>query len=131
MPPASQTLPPPSPNLDELRYVEPVIPPGVSEDVAFSIRQQSRQHYERRVDTRLLTQAVTSGNSDTFKKLTKLEDDLREKPGKMEVRAIMIFAASVFLLMIYAAFQKNGIDSEKATKNAQQMLGPLSPQLTE
>jgi hypothetical protein len=103
----------------EPTYTEPAIPPGVSEDTAFSIRTQSRQHFERMGESRATRRALAI-------RLERIESDLAEKPGKIEVRALMSFVGMVFLLVLFAAFQKNGIDGDQAARSATGVMHTIS-----
>lgn len=69
-----------------------------------------------------MTQAIVTNADKTLTRIDKIDADLAAKPGKGEVRMIMAFAAGVFLLMLFAAFQKNGIDSASAVQNTQAIL---------
>ena len=103
----------------EPTYTEPAIPPGVSEDTAFSIRTQARQHHERMGESRTTRRALGV-------RLERIESDLAGKPGKVEVRALMSFVGMVFLLILFAAFQKNGIDGDQAARDAAGVMHTIS-----
>lgn len=103
----------------EPTYIEPVIPPGVSEDTAFSIRAQARQHFERMGESRATRKALGI-------RLERIEADLAAKPGKTEVRLLMTFAMLIFTVMLMAFLTGHGINTAQAVTDATHLVTPLS-----
>jgi len=68
------------------------------------------QHRERMDEARELRAAVNN-------RLTKIEEDLSQKPGKPEVRAVFGFLAMLILLLLVGIYQLKGIDSSKAVRD--------------
>lgn len=68
------------------------------------------QHEERMIEARELRAAVNS-------RLVKIEEDLAQKPGKPEVRAVFGFLAVLILLLLVGIYQLKGIDSSKAVRD--------------
>ena len=68
------------------------------------------QHRERMDEARELRAAVNS-------RLVKIEEDLAQKPGKPEVRAVFGFLAVLILLLLVGIYQLKGIDSSKAVRD--------------
>lgn len=119
--------------LPDLQYIEPAIPPGVSDDIRFLAIQQAQQHFDRRVDSRTMAARIEAGDRHTHKRLDRIEATLEDKPGKEIVRPLMVFSAGVFLVLLFAVFQLRGINSAEAINNTRDMLGvsgvsaPASP----
>jgi len=68
------------------------------------------QHRERMDEAVELRKAVNN-------RLTKIEEDLAQKPGKPEVRAVFGFLALLILLLVVGIYQLKGIDSSKAVRD--------------
>lgn len=68
------------------------------------------QHRERMDEAVELRKAVNS-------RLVKIEEDLAQKPGKPEVRAVFGFLAVLILLLLVGIYQLKGIDSSKAVRD--------------
>jgi len=135
--PPSETLPPPTSTAPDLIWVEPVIPPGVSEDTRFQIMTSARQHFERRQDSRLQNAALAAMNDKALQAMDGLKvelkadikvvsDDLKNKPGKLEVRSVIAIAAAVFVVMLLSFLQSKGVDTAAVTTQTTQLLGSQS-----
>jgi hypothetical protein len=107
--------------------MEPAIPPGVSPDIAFLARQQAQQHYDRRVDSRATEEAIASSAQATHARFDRVDVELRDKPGRAEVRAIMAFGGAVLLLLLFAVLQLVGVDTSAAVRDTRELID-LAPE---
>ncbi len=112
--------------LPEIVWIEPVIPPNVSPDIAFLAAQQARQHFDRRLDSRATAVTIMTSGRRTNRRLDKLETALESKPGKPMVGAIMLFAGGVFLFTLIAALSHNGIDTGAVTRDTTTMFQTIT-----
>jgi hypothetical protein len=78
------------------------------------------QHRERMDEAVELRKAVNS-------RLVKIEEDLAQKPGKPEVRAVFGFLAILILLLVVGIYQLKGIDSSKAVRDVNVITNQSGP----
>lgn len=91
---------------------------------------QASQHNDRQETTRELIGEVKSMSKHVGLRFDRIETELHNKPGKAEVRAVMLVLAGVFLLMLNSFLQSKGVDTEKAGNEARKMLAPTMDLIT-
>ena len=132
MPPAELDIDAPDTATDaptNLIWIDPVFPPGVSDDIKYLAGMQARQHFERRLDARTTTGAINAGAKHTNKRLDKIDTDVlslreevRAKPGKGEVRFIIGVSVMMLVVLLVAVLQLRGINTGQVVRDTRDLI---------
>jgi hypothetical protein len=98
-----------------------------TDDLNFATRlldAQKQQHDERMVEARDLNSTVKDMSVALVGKIEKIEKDLTDKPGKAEVRTLMVFAGLMFAVMMIAFLKDHGVDTTSAVKDTKELVAP-------
>lgn len=81
--------------------------------------QNIQQHTERMAEAVSLRTSLAG-------RLDKIENDLAEKPGKLEVRSVIAISSLMFGLMLISFLQRGGVDTASTVQQTRVLLSPGS-----